>query len=1227
MTRILKGLVAVCFATALLVAQTGTRGNIQGTIKDATGAVVPGASVSATHIATSQNYEATANSAGIYVLPSMQMGKYRLTIAAAGFESWQGQLDLQTAQAAVVDAVLTVGGTSTQITVAGDITPLVTTSSGTLATTLERSRIEQLPIPERWISEVMLKVVPGMEGNFGSPRVYGVRGGGMQLSIDGSQSFNSIESENGIPPAMDSMEEFRVETNNSSAKMNAPATAIFTTKGGTNGVHGSIFETNNSTFGQARKREDSWSNPPHTVRNDFGASLGGPVYIPKVYNGKNRTFFFFAWEASRLFMGGTNNTAVPTMGMRQGDFNGLVNGAGQAITIYDPWTTNSTTYSRTPFPNNQIPSTRANALGKYLYGITPEPTLPGVNPLVAANWFGPVRTIRPEHHENVRVDHRIGERDQIFGRFSNQRRLIGEAAGNGVPVVGGVAEGYITNYKFNVYNEDSGVFSWTHTFSPTFFSEFNANGFQEDYSFHVGDPYTNYAGQLGLPNPFNKTGFPAISNPGLAGAGMSFAAPSQRGGLGRFFNFDENLTKIHGRHTLQFGGRYHFERIDDIPNQAQTTGNHQFGSMATALYDSTSSTSTAPVAMPLTGSALANQYMGIVESYALNYMRSQFLWRSEQMALYFQDDFKVNSRLTLNLGVRWEYNPPMKEADNFLTGFDLKNHAVVNGMPLSEMVARGFTLQPIADAYSKLGVKYETTQEAGLPSRFVKPNYLDFGPRVGFAYRLSDSSRAPVLRGGYSIFGFNVPTFTYEAQMRQNNPTFAGLQYSPNGAAWSPDGVPNYYLRSVPTVFAGQNTANILAVNTNSITRGNFTTTFFDPDLPTSRSHQWNLTLEKQIMADTVARVSYTGTHGSRLDQYWSLNPATSGYVWAAKTGTAPITSGTYAATAMRVYDQTTFGDLLQWRHTGWSNDNAFTFEVRRQSRGYSYQLFYVMQNAFSAAVGDNNDDYGITNKMMTPAEIYLPGVPAEDNARNRLLNYSRDITMAKHRVQWNWLADLPFGRGKLIGRNSNGIVDKLIGGWQIAGFGSVRSNYFQVPAGNWGNLGKMEVYGTKYPIQDCRSGQCISGYLWWNGYIPANKINQPNGVMGVPSDYKPFATPLIPTPATPVANDPNKPYYETNRIGVPLSNGTVQIFNSPAGLNPFRNQYVTAPLTWSLDGSLFKSVPIKERVNLRLNIDFFNVLNMPGLPGPNGDGTLLTNVSAWTNNPRHVQLSVRLTW
>jgi len=280
-------------------AQTGA-GNIQGTVKDVTGAVIPHAKVLLTHAQTGRQSETTTNEVGFYLFPSVLIGSYRLRVQAAGMKDWEGELLLQTGQTAVVDPVLTVGATATEITVAGDVTPLVTTTSSTLGSVLERTRIEQLPLNGRFFQTLVQVTTPGIEGAASSPRVYGLRATAMEFLQDGAVLTNRDTGElSGRPPGLDTIEEFRVETNNSSARMNRPATTIINTRSGSNQLHGALFETHrNNAFGVARRREDFYQKPPHLVRNEFGASAGGPIYLPKLYNGRNRTFFFFAYMLS-----------------------------------------------------------------------------------------------------------------------------------------------------------------------------------------------------------------------------------------------------------------------------------------------------------------------------------------------------------------------------------------------------------------------------------------------------------------------------------------------------------------------------------------------------------------------------------------------------------------------------------------------------------------------------------------------------------------------------------------------------------------------------------------------------------------------------------------------------------------------------------------------------------------------------------------------------------------
>jgi hypothetical protein len=286
-----------------------------------------------------------------------------------------------------------------------------------------------------------------------------------------------------------------------------------------------------------------------------------------------------------------------------------------------------------------------------------------------------------------------------------------------------------------------------------------------------------------------------------------------------------------------------------------------------------------------------------------------------------------------------------------------------------------------------------------------------------------------------------------------------------------------------------------------------------------------------------------------------------------------------------------------------------------------------VLTNAFRAAGNGWRDDF-----IAEPHQFLANAVPADVDERNRFLNYRRDTDMPKHRFRWNWLVDLPFGTGKLIGGKSGKWMNALIGGWQVAGFGTYRSNYWALPTGNWGATAPVEMYGTKYRIEDCRSGACIPGYLYYNGYIPATRINsydangKPNGVMGVPENYRPSSQPVIPIPAKAVPNDPLAQFYDSNTVWVSLKDGTDQRTTLDTGLHPWRNQFLSGPWNFGLDASLFKNVRMGERVNLRLNADFFNVLNNPGIGQPNST-TGIISLQSSANGPRELQLSLRLTF
>jgi hypothetical protein len=262
--------------------------------------------------------------------------------------------------------------------------------------------------------------------------------------------------------------------------------------------------------------------------------------------------------------------------------------------------------------------------------------------------------------------------------------------------------------------------------------------------------------------------------------------------------------------------------------------------------------------------------------------------------------------------------------------------------------------------------------------------------------------------------------------------------------------------------------------------------------------------------------------------------------------------------------------------------------------------------------------------------------VPANLHDRIKLLDYVRDTSIPKQEIRYNWTVELPVGRGKMLGRSMPRFVDAVIGGWQLTGLGVMHSNSYVANTGGYYPTGApLQNYGHKYPIQDCRSGVCQAGYLLWNAYIPAYQINQPDGIMGIPANYKPAVAPLYPYPVTaPSPNDPLYDLYGTNDVNVTLKDGST-VLTSKGDLNPFINQVLQSSWLFTTDASLSKTFTFGERMRLRIQADFFNVFNQPGVEydpsNPNtpslADGTGIVLRSYSMNSPRTMQLSARFHW
>ncbi|MFB3825559.1 MAG: carboxypeptidase regulatory-like domain-containing protein [Bryobacteraceae bacterium] len=1212
---ILRAIAAALLAALTAWPQAGTS-TVSGTVHDQAEAVIPDASVILTNTATNLRFETRTNAVGYYLFPGIIPGPYKLEAASPGMDKYEASLLVQVSQTVTLDPVLKPGATTTTITVT-DATPLVNVTGATMSHVINRTQIDQLPRSDRNILNLMV-TVPGVEG--GGLRSSGLRYGSADFQLDGTPLVSRTRGYLQYrQPGLDSVEEVSVDNNGVSARYNSPVAVIASTKSGTNQLHGSLFETHvNSRVGGARTRQASDALAPYSNRAQYGGSAGGPVWIPKLYDGRNRTFFFYAYEERQQVSNGLVQYSVPTAAMRAGDFSGLQDSSGRVITIYDPWTTSPQTYLRQPFnyggKRNGIDPARMSPLFKFPMDLTPAPTLPNVNPLIASNWFGNAQTLQNDSTMAVRVDHRFSGRDNVYLRYSKNAWLNDAPFSGSVPLL----KKYANRNAYTAPGQ-SVALSWVRTLSPTLFNETLVTVYRQAF-YQSSDPTAavDWDAQMGLPNPMGAKQWPDILSLGLTGTLYRTVYPNAD--KSTFYQIDDNLTKVAGRHQLMMGIHLRRDLVNYLPQQEQSAGLTQPVANWTALWDP-AGTAASPRATPLTGSLIASSYLGQM-MYQMKTTHGFFYMRQNQYAAYFQDQYKATRRLTLNLGLRWMAWPAMSEKYGNVSGFDLARKAVVLTQPLENYYRLNPAMARGVARLQELGVKFVNYSEAGIPRNLIFSNWKDFSPRLGFAWRASGGDRPLVVRGGYSLAYFPVPINALMEKMRAGIPFVSNPIWSPDSAGYYPDGRPGWSLRNVPVYVAGANTRNILDTTGGAagLTAGSLTSSLIDPHYPDARVHDWNLTLEKEMPGRMLARVAWVGNHAAYLDVFRSMNPQTSSFVWASNTRTPlPTTAG-----GSRPYDSL-YGDIVQSGKYGYSNFTGLQLEAaRRYSRGFGYQVFYVLSNAL---VLGSVSDQGTTTTTYPVASYLKSQVEGLTQSQlERLLLYRRDSTIPRQRLSWNWVVDVPVGKGKWLGRGMHRALDAMAGGWQISGYGTWNTTWFALPSDQFPTGEKFEVYGTKYPIEDCRSGRCLSGFLWYNGYINPAQINTPNGIRGVPSNYKPAFQNLIPFPSSPVPNDPNAPYYGTNTVFIPLQDGSVYR-GGWGGIFPLQNQYVESRGLWSLSASLFKSFPIKERVRLRVQWDVFNPTNSPQQPQTpsNSQGLLYTYLSGAA--ARSMQFTLRLLW
>lgn len=1290
----LFAVLAVLMWSSQALAQSGA-GSIQGTVTDSTDAVIPGADIHVVNNSTGVATSAKTNSVGFYQVPGLFTGNYTLTVTAPEMKTYRVGIELQVAQTAIVNATMTAGPVTTQVEVSADVVQLTTTDNGTISSTLESNRINQLPMNGRLLLTLAGQTTPGLEST--GQRANGLMPEALEYVADGvpltNRNFggegNSTQAQ---LPDPDAVQEVRLETTNTSAMYSSPATGIITTKSGTNSLHGSFFETaRNNYFGIAKNR----NNPanfaaPHLVRNEFGASAGGPIVLPWLYHGKDKSFWFFAYERYSLSNSSNELVSVPTAAMRSGDFSGLVNATG-LVQLYDPSTTTynaacpipekTTTevnpYCRTPFKNNQISPTSISPVASIYYNLLPlpSPSLADVDPLTGSNLnaTNPNFTVIPTI--TWRLDHAFNENNRAYLRYTSNDQTNWALRNYPHNAPSSLAyQGFPVNaagYQGILISNFGTALGYTHVFSPTFFAEtiLSQQWFMQ-YVGAGGNPNLNYEQMLGLPNNFGEAGFPNFS--GIMSILSSTQYQYKENQI--ISNIDENLTKTMGKHQLQFGARYRHERFQYLPDRNQDTIG--FDTESTALYQP--STGSNYGGYSNVGYGEADFFLGAASSYSVNLEPPMAHYHDMEFDGYLQDNWRVGKSLTLNLGLRYEAHPAAWTKDGLITGFDMATHSLVVPNSPAWYVSHGFTTQAILNNLAAVGANVETASEAGVPSTLMKNYDFTIGPRVGLAWQPFGNRWGTVLRGAYGRYIYPMPVRNGARNTLSGGPPFsAGYSYSYSDANYTPDGQKNYLIRNpIPTI-AGQTSgaqSDVGIVNSSSetaITPG-FAGNFLQPNLAPDYVTETNFTVEQPLKADSALRVTWLWTHGTNLDHYYRPNYRnnSSNYVWEMDTGTPKPNGGasvigtpqqnTYAATALGPYDNTVYGDFVRISKTGWSNDNELQVNYQRLfHHGSAYQITYVWAKAFR--VGGNTFRDGVTDTALSyvgvlgtaatmmsaypvTAPNLPPAVPAGDapwQEWHGLAVWEQnalDNAIPRHHITFNGIYDFPFGRGKRFLAGSNRLLDELVGGWEVAGSGQVLSQAFFPASGNYGPNNPIKHYkGVKFT--DCRSGVCNPAKLWFNGYIAPTAIQGnscPNSagskvVSGLPADYQPYQRPIVTS-----CTDPN---YNTNKVQIsaPALNATNKgnpitdtYAPGPYNTNLYSHTVLQGPKNFSADLSMFKVFPITERTNLRFNVDAFNVLNIQGTNNPNTtDGTIQTapQFSSSYWTPRQVQFTLRFTF
>jgi hypothetical protein len=1052
-------LIGVCGVPAVK-AQTSS-GTIVGHIQDASGAAVPGAQVTATNLGTNVSSRYTTDNTGDFYIPSLLPARYRVEAEKTGFK--KGVVDsvkLDVNQTLRADFTLQVGQTTQTVEVSA-APPMLSTDQATLGTVVTNRAINDLPLNGRdFTSLVFLGVgtaqirgtilqgatirLHGYNDNWSAASINGSRPASVAYVIDGVPTNDEFFQGQSNVPTVDAIQEFKLQNGLYSADFGMGAGQVSVAiKSGSNSLHGAAWDFFRNEALQPRTPRVPYlnatsascqaaiakygsiqvppcSNPrPPFRQNQFGFTLGGPVEIPHVYKGIDRTFWFFSYQGGRRQTSSLGQTQLPTAAEKTGNF------SDWPTQLYNPLTGvlnpgGTPPVIRTAFTNNQVPSSMFAATSSKLLPYWPSPNLTCTLPCL--NYQATIVTPDNMDQYLARLDHSIGQADRIFGQFMWQKEV--RPIPSIIPLSGARA----------TQSGRLGSLRWAHSFGPRTLNEawFGFNRINFLQAFETAFGATNYWAAVGLTNLWNdpvNNALPAISL-GSSYSGVGFGGTAPIYNIVNTFQWADNLTLTRGRQTMKMG-------VDVRRNQglekngSNANGLLTFGGQYTALNPTIPQGAGAPG----TGNGFADFLMGYLTSKpAFNaFPQTLSRLRNTDYMYFFQDDFRVTPQLTLNLGVRYEVHTPF--------------HDVSNGGLVFDFNAPGGARIFADSAFTGL-VNNKTYFGCCASPNLINTDYHNFAPRVGFAWRPWKNNNKFVVRGGYGIF-YDILMEYYNTQsVSLNIPYISPTLPTPNDleggttATGAPNPIPidirnmfpaPYTIagRSLPGPHCTAPSANIFdSTGTKIVDISNYCPGVQTqlPDNKTPYLQQWALNVQYALTPTTMVELGYQGSHGIREPIQWIFNqatpPPTTGNANNGLQYDSQCPAGTLNVSCFPTQDRVPYKNFSP---TGFANANilgsryhAMTFKVDKR---FSHGLQTLVSFTWAHAVDQFSE---IQAQGGTVSSI------APDSHNLKLLWGSAAFDETRRLVS-SWLYEVPVGKGKAL-LNHGGVVDRILGGWQANG-------------------------------------------------------------------------------------------------------------------------------------------------------------------------------------------------